>query len=110
MKIFFAILFTAAISVAHAQTPPGAQVLGPAWQGQTIRASGTVIAKNDHCRQIAVDRDGLPGVGGRLWGCWKNVRHAPDMGEVAHIHGKVTTTRMTRMGPFWRVVPQINGL
>jgi hypothetical protein len=96
---------------ASAQVAPHAQVMGPGWQGQWVDRQGEVIAENGPCRQIAVDRaDGLPGVDGRLWGCWARADRAPDLGQLAHIRGRVATTRLTRMGPYLRVVPQVNGL
>lgn len=103
------VLATASGSVL-AQVTPGAQVLGPSWQGQAVDVQGTVIAENGSCRQIGVDRDGLSGVGGRLWGCWTDPARAPSLGQVTRIHGVVATTRLTRMGPAWRVVPEVPGL
>lgn len=93
-----------------AQPAPNAQVLGPMWQGRTVQVTGTVIAENGACRQIAVDGSGIPGAGGRLWGCWDDSSRAPDLNARVTVHGRVTTTRMTRMGPYWRVVPQVDGL
>lgn len=96
---------------ALAQGAPQGQVLGPGWVGHPIAAEGTVIAENGACRQIAVDQAGVPGAGGRLWGCWTtHPERAPDLGQRTHIRGTVTTTRLTRMGPFWRVVPLVEGL
>lgn len=89
---------------------PNAQMLGPMWQGQSVRVTGTVMAQNGACRELMVDRAGIPGAGGRLWGCWNTPDQAPDMGARVAVHGRVNTTRMTRMGPYWRVVPQVDGL
>lgn len=92
---------------AHDAMPPGAQVLGPAWQGHRIAVTGTVIAFNGPCRQLAVDRDGWPGAGGRLWVCRPAGRALPGLGQAMHVRGRVTGTRLTRMGPWWRVVPVV---
>jgi hypothetical protein len=53
-----------------------------------------------------VERDGIEGAGGRVWACSAK-GHVPDLGDVAHVRGTVTDTRMTRMGPRWRVVPVV---
>lgn len=89
----------------QAQVPPGAQVLGPAWRNQMLDVHGTVIAQAPGCRQVAVDRDGWPGGAGRVW--WCGAHSLPEMGQSVHVKGKVIDTRMTRMGPYWRVVPVV---
>lgn len=97
----------AALALAVAlQTSPGAQVMGPGWVGQRVDVRGPVIAVDGACYQVAVERNGINGAGGRLWACSKNGR-VPDLGVVAHVRGTVTDTRMTRMGPRWMVVPVV---
>lgn len=97
----------AALALALAlQTAPGAQVMGPGWVGQHVDVRGPVIEVNGDCYQLAVARDGIEGAGGRLWACSKHGR-VPDLGDVAHVRGTVTDTRMTRMGPRWMVVPVV---
>jgi hypothetical protein len=94
-----------------AQVAPEGQVLGAGWVGHSLQVRGTVIAENDHCRQIAVESQGIEGAGGRVWGCWTvHPDRAPDLNQIVQVSGIVTTTRLTRMGPFWRVVPQIDRL
>jgi len=93
---------------AHAA--PQGQVMGPAWNGEKVTLVGTVIAEDGPCRQIAVDADGWSGTNGRAWGCFENPALAPALNTHTSFHGRVTTTRLTRMGPAWRVVPVLEGL
>jgi hypothetical protein len=103
------VLFQAGL--VQAQTAPDGQVLGPAWVGTALTVRGTVIATQGLCRQIAVDDvRGIPGAGGRAWGCWSAPSVAPALGAVVQIQGQVTRTQMTRLGARWRVVPVIEGL
>ncbi len=88
------------------QTSPGAQVMGPGWVGQRVDVRGTVFAVDGDCAELAVDRQGIPGAGGRLWACGSGP--APDLNSTAHVHGVVRDTRMTRMGPAWRPVPVVS--
>ena len=96
-----ALLLSAAL-----QATPGAQVMGPGWLGQHLDVRGTVIAVDGTCYQLAVERQGLPGAGGRLWACGRG--SAPGLNTEAHVQGVVSDTRMTRMGPAWRPVPVIS--
>ena len=98
-------MLTLALLVAL-QTSPGAQVMGPGWVGQSVDVRGTVIAVDGGCYQLAVEREGLPGAGGRLWACGSGP--APDLNTEAHVRGVVRDTRMTRMGPAWRPVPVVS--
>lgn len=110
MRIFSALLcllLSGLFSLTWAAPPPGAQMLGPQWRHQVIRATGTVIARNGRCSQLAVDRRGVPEAGGRVWVCYPKASQAPWMGQRVHVHGKVMDTRLTRMGPYWRVVPVV---
>ncbi|KRE90814.1 hypothetical protein ASG87_01375 [Frateuria sp. Soil773] len=105
--LFAAALATSLTLTVHAQEPPGAQVLGPSWIGQQIDVRGFVIAWDGDCRQVAVERDGIEGAGGRVWACYGPGMRAPELSEEAHVRGVVSDTRMTRMGPRWRVVPVV---
>lgn len=89
------------------QTSPNAQVVGPGWVGQYVDATGPVIAQADRCVEIAVERQGIEGAGGRLWACVRPHDPLPAMGANLHVTGNVTDTRMTRMGPRWMVVPVV---
>lgn len=80
--------------------------MGPGWVGQSVDVRGTVIAVDGGCYQLAVERQGLQGAGGRLWACGS--APAPDLNTEAHVHGVVRDTRMTRMGPAWRPVPVVS--
>lgn len=98
----------AALALAVAlQTAPGAQVLGPGWIGQQVDETGRVIAVSDRCVEIAVERQGIFGAGGRLWSCVRPHDPLPGMGTMLRVAGKVTDTRMTRMGKRWMVVPVV---
>lgn len=97
-------MLTSLALLAALSVPPGAQVMGPGWIGQHIQATGTVIAEAGQCRQLAVDRQGIPGAGGRLWVCAKGL---PDMRARIRVSGEVTDTHMTRMGPWLRPVPVV---
>lgn len=90
------------------QTPPGAQVMGPGWVGQHVDATGPVIAVADRCVEIAVDHQGIFGAGGRLWSCVRPHDPLPAMGSMLRVAGKVTDTRMTRIGSRWMVVPVVS--
>ena len=98
-------MFAVALLVAL-QVAPGAQVMGPSWLGQTVDVHGTVIAVDGDCYQVAVERQGIPGAGGRLWACGSGP--TPDLNSTAHVHGVVRDTRMTRMGPAWRPLPVVS--
>lgn len=87
-----------------AAPPPGAQVLGPAWQGQRLTVTGDVLAVEGDCVQINVTRHGLEGFG-RAWACWPSPTTAPAPGTRITVSGVVQYMRMTRMGPYWRPVP-----
>lgn len=95
-------------AAAQAQDPaPGAQMLGPQWLGQRVDVRGFVIAWDGACRQVAVEHDGIQGAGGRVWACYADGMRVPDLGEDVRVRGVVSDTRMTRMGPRWRVVPVV---
>ena len=80
--------------------------MGPGWVGQRVDVHGTVIAVDGDCVELAVDRQGIPGAGGRLWACGS--APTPDLNTEAHVLGVVSDTRMTRMGPAWRPVPVVS--
>lgn len=92
--------------LAALQVAPGAQLMGPGWVGQRVDVRGTVIAVDGGCYQVAVEREGLPGAGGRLWACGQGP--APVLNSEAHVQGVVRDTRMTRVGPAWRPVPMVS--
>jgi len=105
LVVFFTLTLA---SIVHAQAPaPGAQILGPQWLGQHIDVRGVVIAWDRNCRQVEVTRNGFVGAGGRVWACYADGRRAPALGEQVRVRGAVSDTRMTRMGPRWRVVPVV---
>ena len=101
----------AALLLASALAP-GAQMLGPQWLGQRVDVRGQVIAMVDDpvhgaCRQLAVERDGISGADGRLWACYPDNDTAPFINDQVRVRGVVSDTRMTRMGPYLRVVPLV---
>jgi hypothetical protein len=101
-------VLTSMLLLAALGTQSSAQVLGPRWNGHHVDVRSQVIAMDGDCRQIAVDANGISGSGGRLWACYRDYRKAPGLLETAHVKGEVTDTRMTRMGPRWRVVPVVH--
>ncbi|BFI94988.1 MAG: hypothetical protein RSP_04980 [Rhodanobacter sp.] len=101
-------MMTALALALALQTTPGAQVMGPGWVGQHVDATGPVIAVSDRCVEIAVERQGIFGAGGRVWACVRPHDPLPSMGSMLRVSGKVTDTRMTRMGPRWMVVPVVS--
>lgn len=112
MKPHLIIVFTALVAgvsfTLHAQEPaPGVQMLGPTWLGQRIDVRGSVIAWDGPCRQVAVERDGIEGAGGRVWACYEPGARVPNLGDAVRVQGQVSDTRLTRMGPRWRVVPVV---
>jgi hypothetical protein len=98
-------MITALALIAFLQAAPGAQVMGPSWVDQRVDVRGQVIAVDGGCFQLAVDRAGIIGAGGRLWACGSGP--TPDLNTDAHVRGVVSDTRMTRVGPAWRPVPVV---
>ena len=90
-----------------AAPPPGAQVLGPAWQDQRLTVTGDVLAVEGNCVQINVTRHDLEGFG-RAWACWPSPAAVPALGARITVSGVVQSMRMTRMGPYWRPVPVLH--
>jgi hypothetical protein len=102
-----ALLFGFALPSHAQEPPPHAQLLGPSWLGHRIDVRGFVIAWDGPCRQVAVERDGIEGAGGRVWACYAPGASVPDLGDDVRVRGLVSDTRLTRMGPRWRVVPVV---
>jgi len=98
-------MITALALIALLQAAPGAQVMGPGWLGQHVDVRGQVIAVDGGCFQLAVERGGIDGAGGRLWACGRDP--VPAINTETHVQGVVSDTRMTRMGPMWRPVPVV---
>lgn len=98
-------MITALVLATLLQATPGVQLLGPSWVGQHVDARGQVIAVDGGCYQLAVERGGINGAGGRLWACGQGA--VPLINSETHVQGVVSDTRMTRMGPMWRPVPVV---
>lgn len=103
MALILAALVFAAASAAT--PPPGAQVMGPAWVGQRLDVAGRVIAIDGDCAEVNVWHNGLPGAG-RVWLC--TGKSAPDLMAWVHVRGKVSGTRMTRVGARWWPAPVVD--
>lgn len=95
----------ALVLAAALQTAPGSQVLGSGWVGRHVDVRGQVIAIDGACYELAIERQSIPGAGGRLWACGKAT--TPQLNTMTHVAGVVRDTRMTRMGNVWRAVPVV---
>lgn len=107
IALSIALIFGPALPSHAQEPPPHAQLLGPSWLGQHIDVRGFVIAWDGDCRQVAVERNGIEGAGGRVWACYAPGVSVPDLGDDVRVRGLVSDTRMTRMGPRWLVVPVV---